>query len=224
MLTSAFSVFASGLVMPACKPPSLSPLPRPLAASDGVHTFTFDSVQRRLPLIIESVLDKNEYGETLQADLRALAAEIAAGAPLKPLIAPSAEWESALAPHLEAGERVDLIGQRRVALGHRAGGGALQPPPPAKELAALGQRGRLVHAAGDGRQMPPCASKQIPQWCEVHLPSGGAAPCFQKQGPPKKAVPSLPHRTHSSYSLRAAATASSWPYSSSPPVRPGSGR
>ena len=104
MFSSALTLFTSGLVMLACKPPSLSPLPRPLAASDGVHTFTFDSVQRRLPLIIESVLDKNEYGETLQADLRALAAEIAAGAPLKPLIAPSAEWESALAPHLEAGD------------------------------------------------------------------------------------------------------------------------
>ena len=103
-MISTFSAFATGLVMPACKPPSLSPLPRPLAASDGVHTFTFDSVQRRLPLIIESVLDKNDYAETLQADLRALAAEIAAGAPLKPLVAPSAEWESALAPHLEAGD------------------------------------------------------------------------------------------------------------------------
>ena len=82
--------------------PSLSPLPRPLAASDGAHTFTFDSVQRRLPLIVGSVLDSNAYGEALRAELRGLAAEIAAGAPLKPLLAPDAEWEAALAPHLEA--------------------------------------------------------------------------------------------------------------------------
>jgi len=96
-------------VMPAavslvCKTPS-RPLPRPLAADgDGEASFTYDSVQRRLPLIVESVIDKNSYSEALQADLRSLAGEIAAGEPLKPLAAPSAEWEDALAPLLAAGD------------------------------------------------------------------------------------------------------------------------
>ncbi|EOD10101.1 hypothetical protein EMIHUDRAFT_459877 [Emiliania huxleyi CCMP1516] len=96
-------------VMPAavslvCKTP-YRPLPRPLAADgDGEASFTYDSVQRRLPLIVESVIDKNSYSEALQADLRSLAGEIAAGEPLKPLAAPSAEWEDALAPLLAAGD------------------------------------------------------------------------------------------------------------------------
>ena len=47
---------SAALVMPrsrshvVCRMPSLSPLPPALAASDGIHTFTYDSVQRRLPL------------------------------------------------------------------------------------------------------------------------------------------------------------------------------
>ena len=57
-----------------------------------------------VPLIIESVIESNAYGEDLQRDLRALGGEIAVGAPLKPLAAPSAEWEAALAPLLAAGE------------------------------------------------------------------------------------------------------------------------
>ena len=99
---------AASVVMRArtivCKMPSLSPLPPALAASDGSHTFTYDSVQRRLPLIIESVIDKNAYDDTTVGALRALASEIATGAPLKPLVSPSEEWATALAPHLSAGD------------------------------------------------------------------------------------------------------------------------
>lgn len=76
-------------------------LPPSLAPSDGVHTFTYDSVQRRLPLILEAVISNNEYPAELQASLRGLAAEIAAGAPLKPLRERSA-WDAELAPHLAA--------------------------------------------------------------------------------------------------------------------------
>ena len=41
---------AAAVVMPrsrsvVCRMPSLAPLPPALAASDGVHTFTYDSVQ-----------------------------------------------------------------------------------------------------------------------------------------------------------------------------------
>jgi len=85
--------------------PASGRLPPPLAPADGIHTFTYDSVQRRLPLILEAVISNNpSYPESLVADLRVLAAEIAAGQPLKPLSAPSAEWEAVLAPLLEKGE------------------------------------------------------------------------------------------------------------------------
>ena len=61
-------------------------LPPPLAPADGAHTFTYDSVQRRLPLIVEAVLDNNpEFPEGVVTGLRTLAAEIARGAPLLPL-------------------------------------------------------------------------------------------------------------------------------------------
>ena len=80
-------------------------LPPPLAASDGVHTFTYDSVQRRLPLIVEAVVANNpSYNAALQAELSALADEIRAGAPLRALREPSAAgWIAELAPHLDAG-------------------------------------------------------------------------------------------------------------------------
>jgi len=98
----------TALVMPrssvVCKMPSLTPLPPALAASDGVSTFTYDSVQRRLPLIIESVIEKNTYDAATVGALRGLAGEIAAGAPLRPLAAASDEWAAALAPRLAAGD------------------------------------------------------------------------------------------------------------------------
>ena len=97
---------SAALVMPrsrshvVCRMPSLSPLPPALAASDGSHTFTYDSVQRRLPLIVESVIESNAYDAATVGALRGLAGEIAAGAPLKPLAAASDEWAAALAPCL----------------------------------------------------------------------------------------------------------------------------
>ena len=101
---------SAALVMPrsrshvVCRMPSLSPLPPALAASDGSHTFTYDSVQRRLPLIIESVIESNAYDAATVGALRGLAGEIAAGAPLKPLVAASDEWTAALTPCLAAGD------------------------------------------------------------------------------------------------------------------------
>ena len=86
-----------GMSLLANKPP-------PLAPADGPHTFTYDTVHRRLPLIVESVISNNDYPETLVADLKALAAEIAAGKPLKPLAAPSQEWDTVLKPLLEISE------------------------------------------------------------------------------------------------------------------------
>ena len=35
--------------------PAGGKLPAPLSPADGPHTFTYDSVQRRLPLIVEAV-------------------------------------------------------------------------------------------------------------------------------------------------------------------------
>jgi len=85
--------------------PAGGKLPPPLSPADGPHTFTYDSVQRRLPLIVEAVIDNNPtYQQGLVSDLRALAAEIAAGQPLKPLAAPSDEWDAVLAPLIEQGE------------------------------------------------------------------------------------------------------------------------
>ena len=108
---------AAAVVMPrsrsnvVCRMPSLSPLPPALAASDGSHTFTYDSVQyaphartptsrrraqprhgapgrltrlrlaldrRRLPLIIESVIESNAYDAATVGALRGLAGEITA--------------------------------------------------------------------------------------------------------------------------------------------------
>ena len=84
--------------------PAGGKLPSPLSPSDGVHTFTYDSVQRRLPLIVEAVIDNNKFPESLVDELRGLASEIAAGRPLKPLLSPTAEWDSTLAPFLENGD------------------------------------------------------------------------------------------------------------------------
>jgi len=79
-------------------------LPPPLAPSDGVHTFTYDSVQRRLPLIVEAVISNNpSYQPDLIVSLRELAAEISAGAPLKPLAVTQCGWPEALAPLLADG-------------------------------------------------------------------------------------------------------------------------
>ena len=79
--------------------------PPPLAASDGVHSFTYDSVQRRLPLIVEAVLENNpEYPQPLVESLRALAAEIGAGCSLKPLQAAPDTWVSELEPVLAASQ------------------------------------------------------------------------------------------------------------------------
>ncbi|KAL1524069.1 hypothetical protein AB1Y20_018980 [Prymnesium parvum] len=75
--------------------------PPPLAASDGVHTFTYDSVQRRLPLIVEAVLKNNpSYPVELEESLRNLAAEIECGKPLQALKAPPATWAAEMAPLL----------------------------------------------------------------------------------------------------------------------------
>ena len=62
-------------------------------------------MQRRLPLIVEAVVANNpSYNAALQAELRALADEIRAGAPLRALREPSAAgWIAELAPHLDAG-------------------------------------------------------------------------------------------------------------------------
>ena len=79
-------------------------LPPPLSPSDGVHTFTYDSVQRRLPLIIEAVISNNDFPESLVDQLRSFADEIAAGVPLKPLVNPSEEWKAQLEPLLANGE------------------------------------------------------------------------------------------------------------------------
>ena len=87
------------MVMPAAK------LPPPLSPADGPLTFTYDSVQRRLPLIVEAVIDNNpSYPADLVNDLRGLAAEIKAGKPLVPLRNRDGVWDAALAPLLEQGD------------------------------------------------------------------------------------------------------------------------
>ena len=91
MLTLAFGMSMTAMVSKARLPPPLSP-------ADGVTTFTYDSVQRRLPLIAEAVVENNEFPAALVADLRALGSEIARGDPLQPLTKPSDEWAAALAP------------------------------------------------------------------------------------------------------------------------------
>ena len=84
--------------------PILSPLPPVLSPADGVHTFTYDSVQRRLPLIVEAVISNNpDYKPELITSLRSLAAEVATGAPLKPLLSTRSGWSEMLAPLLEEG-------------------------------------------------------------------------------------------------------------------------
>ena len=118
VVVAAALVLSPALLLPSNSPQRLPPptmvaaagsdpaaLPPPLAASDGVHTFTYDSVQRRLPLIVEAVVANNpSYNAALQAELRALADEIRAGAPLRALREPSAAgWIAELAPHLDAG-------------------------------------------------------------------------------------------------------------------------
>ena len=88
---------AMRLAAPATLPPPLSP-------ADGVHTFTYDSVQRRLPLIVEAVITNNpDYKPELVSSLRGLADEIAAGAPLKPLDNTQCGW-----PEVRASTQPDL--------------------------------------------------------------------------------------------------------------------
>ena len=117
---AAALVLSPALLLPSNSPQRLPPptmvaaagsdpaaLPPPLAASDGVHTFTYDSVQRRLPLIVEAVIDNNpSYSAELVAALRELGAEMAAGAPLKPLASTQCGWPELLQPHLDAGATV----------------------------------------------------------------------------------------------------------------------
>ena len=55
----------------------------PLRATDG--GFTMDSVVRRLPLIVQSVLDANDFDQEVAASLAKLRDEIATGEPLAPL-------------------------------------------------------------------------------------------------------------------------------------------
>ena len=98
LLLSAVQLATAMLVPAGGKlPPALSP-------ADGAHTFTYDSVQRRLPLIVEAVIENNpSYSSSLNGELRELASEIAAGAALKPLASPTAEWSAVLAPLLSSG-------------------------------------------------------------------------------------------------------------------------
>lgn len=72
------------------------------AGSDGSHTFTFDTVSRRLPAIVRSTIAANGYAGALAADLERLAAEIAAGAPLVALTAPALLPWNAHAPMADA--------------------------------------------------------------------------------------------------------------------------
>ena len=97
------------LLSPRCavgmNAPVLPVLPASLAASDS--GFTYDSVHRRLPLIAEAIISNNpSYSAELQSSLRALAAEVAADAPLLALSPSNAldapTWDAALAPHLSA--------------------------------------------------------------------------------------------------------------------------
>ena len=77
-------------------------LPQPLSPVDG--GFTYDTVHRRLPLIVEAVIDNNpSYTPELVAALRELASEMAAGAPLKPLQATKCGWPELLESHLARG-------------------------------------------------------------------------------------------------------------------------
>lgn len=75
--------------------------PAPLAATDG--GFTYDSVQRRLPLIVDAVIENNPaYSASLRESLCALRDEITANVPLVPLRDPSAAWSAALEPCVRA--------------------------------------------------------------------------------------------------------------------------
>ena len=91
-----FAVLGSALVMSSDSAHQLKRainLPPPLSPRDGVHTFTYDSVQRRLPLIIEAVITNNpEFSDTLITDLRSLANEISGGKPLTPLRVTQDGW------------------------------------------------------------------------------------------------------------------------------------
>jgi len=83
-----------------------STLPAPLRATDG--GFTHDTVSRRLPLIVKSVVSNNpSFSAELAASLNALSDEIVAGAPLKPLAADKADgrdgWSATLAPYVASG-------------------------------------------------------------------------------------------------------------------------
>ena len=67
-------------------------VPEPLRATDG--GFTEDSVRRRLPCIVESILEHNNtYSSELVHALRQLAADIAAGKELRDR--PGETWLSA---------------------------------------------------------------------------------------------------------------------------------
>ena len=98
-----FSLVAGGAQLGLV--PADGRLPRPLSPADGVHTFTYDSVQRRLPLIAEAVIDNNDFPQELEQGLRDLASEIAAGARLSPLTSTNdADWDALLAPLLANGD------------------------------------------------------------------------------------------------------------------------
>lgn len=90
------------LMLPSLHSPLLQAKPPALAASDGVHTFTYDSVQRRLPLILQAVLTNNPaYPQALSQSLLDLAAEIGRGDPIRPLRDAPDSWASELEPVLQ---------------------------------------------------------------------------------------------------------------------------
>lgn len=67
------------------------PLPPPLATSEP-GSFAQATVTRRMPQIIEDVLEDNDYPPEIQQSLGALAAEIA-GQPMRPLAEPAPDQE-----------------------------------------------------------------------------------------------------------------------------------
>ena len=90
------------LLAPIALALSLDAPPDFLRATDG--GFTLDSVQRRLPLIIDSIVDSNKhYPQSAKRDLQTLKQQIQDNQPLRPLNNPTREWEEELKPHLERG-------------------------------------------------------------------------------------------------------------------------
>ena len=112
-------------------------LPPPLTPSDGVHTFTYDSVQRRLPLIAEAVIANNPtYPAKLVGELRALADEIAVGEKLQPLKSTEGGWPEMLAPLLEEGAMQEILcpSSRWPARRSQGCGGRRRPRPRTEDL------------------------------------------------------------------------------------------